>query len=104
MLNEVPSYSPCLVQIPSVLLVLPASSRADFSVACFSFFLDGLLSLLPHVLTVINLTGINEIYVANTLCETKMLHSSQRCQIYAAKHNVYYLKNPRNMSDQALAL
>lgn len=44
MLDEAPSYSPCLVQIPSVLQVLLASSRADFSVACFSFFLDGLLT------------------------------------------------------------
>lgn len=75
----------CALPFPPVLQILPASSRADFSVACFSFFLDGLLFVLPHVLTVINLTGINEIYVANTLCQTKMLHSSrqvQRCQIY----------------------
>lgn len=94
----------------SLLQALPASSQADFGVACFSFILDEQFSLFllfswcyccccfwfccccctcyrcpPHVLTVINLTGISEIYATNTLCETLSLHAAKCCTVAASR-------------------
>lgn len=39
----------------------------------------------PHVLTVINLTGISEIYATNTLSETLSLHAAKCCTVAAPK-------------------